>query len=130
MRQLSYRRKIRCSYSFMKVISMAAAILLLVVGCTTTNIDETRQGYTGIEDHESVVVLGRRHKGDYDTEIDFIQCVGSSLEGKSSLDVVPEQEFTDRLDLLEQRRPSFEVLNHFHHPASEAALLDECQLFR
>ena len=97
MRQLSYRRKIRCSYSFMKVISMATAILLLAVGCTTTNIDETRQGYTGIEDHESVVVLGRRHKGDYDTEIDFIQCVGSSLEGKSSLDVVPEQEFTDRL---------------------------------
>lgn len=72
-------------------------LFLGISGCTTTTIDETRQGFTGIEEHQAVVVLGRRHKGDYDTEIDFVACVGDSLEGRSRLNVIPEQEFTDSL---------------------------------
>ena len=97
MSKSSFKREAKGIYSVAASLILSATTLLLATACTTTNIDETRQGYTGIEDHESVVVLGRRHKSDYDTEIDFIECVGSSLEGKSSLNVVPEQEFADRL---------------------------------
>lgn len=72
--------------------------VLLLTACTTTVINETRQGYTGIADHESVVVLGRRHKSEYDTEIDFVQCVGESLKSSADkLNVIPEQAFADSL---------------------------------
>ncbi len=84
----------------MKVhIGLAAfAVCLLMAGCTTTTINELRQGYTGIAESESIVVLGRRHKSDYETEIDFVQCVGSEIGNqKTNVSVVPEQVFADSL---------------------------------
>ncbi len=81
---------------FVALTAMAAAILL--TGCTTTTINEMRQGYTGISKSESIVVLGRRHKSDYETEFDFVQCVGGEISGqKAKVSVVPEQEFADNL---------------------------------
>jgi hypothetical protein len=47
---------------------------------------------------ESIVVLGRRHEMDKDTERDFIQCVGESLAGSAAdLKVIPEAEFVDAM---------------------------------
>ena len=71
---------------------------LIAAGCTTTNVDEVRSGYTGMGQGESVVVLGRRHKSDHETEIDFIECVGKALQkGDGNFNVVREQEFADSL---------------------------------
>jgi len=78
--------------------AFSTTLVLLLSACTTTVINETRQGYTGIADHESVVVLGRRHKSDYDTEVDFVQCVGDSLKSSAEqFNVVAEQDFADTL---------------------------------
>lgn len=86
-----------CSLSVF-MITLGATMFSMLTACTTTTIDETRQGYTGIADHESIVVLGRRHKSDYETEIDFVQCVGNALQGRESeLSVIPEQTFADSL---------------------------------
>lgn len=77
--------------------AFVAGGMALVAGCTTTNIDEVRSGYTGIGVGESVVVLGRRHKSDYETEVDFIECVGKALRGGGAFNIVREQEFADSL---------------------------------
>jgi hypothetical protein len=76
------------------------ALLLLVsfASCTTTTIDEFRQGETGIENHESVVILGRRQASDYETRSEFVECVGERMtRGENSISIVPEQEFVDAM---------------------------------
>ncbi len=73
-------------------------LLALTAGCTSTTVDEFRQGDTGIESHESVVILGRRQAGNRETSSDFVECVGDRLaQGMDGLSVVPEQEFLDAM---------------------------------
>ncbi len=80
-----------------------SGILMLSLGpvlaaCTSTTVDEFRQGETGIASDESVVVLGRRQASDYETRSEFVSCVGDGLaEGENSLSVVPEQAFVDAM---------------------------------
>ena len=79
---------------------LGAFVLLLVslASCTTTTIDEYRQGETGIENHESVVILGRRQASDYETRSQFVNCVGEKMtRGRGALNVIPEQEFVDAM---------------------------------
>ena len=71
---------------------------LVLAGCTSTTVDEFRQGETGIESHESIVILGRRQASDYETRADFVDCVGDQVNsGTNGINVVPEQEFVDAL---------------------------------
>jgi len=73
-------------------------ILAALASCTSTTVDEFRQGETGIESHESVVVLGRRQASDYETRSEFVECVGDRMtRGDNALSVVPEQEFIDAM---------------------------------
>jgi hypothetical protein len=85
---------------FLRINRLGIALLLLVslASCTTTTIDEFRQGETGIEDHESVVILGRRQASDYETRSEFVECVGDQMaQGEGSISIVPEQEFIDAM---------------------------------
>jgi len=73
-------------------------VAMLVSACTTTTIDEFRQGETGIESHESIVLLGRRQGSNYETRTEFVQCVGDRMNrGGDSIKVIPEQEFVDAM---------------------------------
>lgn len=70
----------------------------LLAGCTSTTVDEFRQGETGIESHESIVILGRRQASDYETRSEFVDCVGERVsQGANSINVVPEKQFVDAL---------------------------------
>ena len=71
------------------------AVLLLGAGCTTTTIDESRVAPVAIGEGERVVVLGRRHSSDYETEPAFVRCVGRGIEATGAT-VLPELEFTNR----------------------------------
>lgn len=75
------------------------ACIYSVSACrTTTVIDEYRIEPATIAQGESIVVLGRRHDMDKDTERDFIQCVGEALmSGSTDLQVIPEAEFVDAM---------------------------------
>ncbi len=78
----------------------AASTLLLSVlaSCTSTTVDEFRQGETGIESGESVVILGRRQASDYETRAEFVDCVGDRMtQGANGISVIPEQEFVDAM---------------------------------
>ncbi len=79
-------------------VSGALMLGLVLASCTSTTVDEFRQGETGIESHESIVILGRRQASDYETRADFVNCVGDEVNrGSNSINVVPEQEFVDAL---------------------------------
>ncbi len=83
--------------------SALQAGLLMFVGvvlaaCTTTTVDEFRQGETGIESHESIVILGRRQGSSYETREEFVDCVGDRVaRGARGIRVIPEKEFIDSM---------------------------------
>lgn len=71
---------------------------LALASCTTTTVDEFRQGATGIEAHESIVILGRRQGSSYETREEFVDCVGDKVaRGARSIRVIPEKEFIDSM---------------------------------
>lgn len=67
-------------------------VMVLPVACTTTTIDEKRVGSASVASGDAIVVLGRRHSSDYETEPDFIRCIGRGVAA-SGAHVVPEIEF-------------------------------------
>ncbi|MEZ5490047.1 MAG: hypothetical protein R3F50_06975 [Gammaproteobacteria bacterium] len=82
----------------LRSLSVFWALGLILANCTSTTVDEFRQGETGIESHESIVILGRRQASDYETRADFVDCVGDEVNrGSNSINVVPEKEFVDAL---------------------------------
>jgi len=90
------------SYIAANLVKTGGIISLLLIGalsaCTSTTVDEFRQGETGIENHESIVILGRRQASDYETRSEFVDCVGEHMgNGTNSISVVPEQEFVDAM---------------------------------
>ncbi|WP_293614746.1 hypothetical protein [Porticoccus sp.] len=64
---------------------------------TSTQVDEFRPSSTllPLNDNEKVVVVGRRHSGAYETDPDFINCIGTRLANRGQLSVMPEQQFLD-----------------------------------
>ena len=72
--------------------SVALGTLVLIAGCTVTKIDERRITTATVQSGDTVVVLGRRHSSDYETEPDFIRCVGHGVE-RAGARVLPELEF-------------------------------------
>ena len=88
----------RTRFSIVARLSTLIAFLMAMSACTTTEIDEFRQGETGIADHESIVILGRRQNNNYETEGSFVQCVANVVgSGSNSINVIEEQEFLDAM---------------------------------
>ena len=81
------------------VASTSLALLFALSACTTTTVDEYRENNTALtlNSDERVVVLGRRHYADHETEPDFIDCIGEKLEEDKGISVLPEKEFVDLL---------------------------------
>lgn len=92
-------RKVNAAVQFAMSRGLALGLLLAALaGCTSTTVDEFRQGETGIESGESVVILGRRQASDYETRSEFVECVGDRMaRGDNAISVVPEQEFIDAM---------------------------------
>ena len=73
-------------------------LLAIFASCTSTTVDEFRQGETGIESDESVVILGRRQASDYETRSEFVECVGERMtRGTGAIRIVPERQFIDSM---------------------------------
>lgn len=81
-----------------KPAAIALLLTAVLASCTSTTVDEFRQGETGIESGESIVILGRRQASDYETRSEFVSCVGNHIKrGDNAISVVPEQEFVDAM---------------------------------
>jgi hypothetical protein len=80
------------------VKALLPLLVVLLASCTSTTVDEFRQGATGINSDESVVILGRRHTSDYETRAEFVDCVGERMTtGNDALSVIPEKQFVDAM---------------------------------
>lgn len=75
------------------------AMLVLAGGCVTATVDEMVFNEPTISLGDStVVILGRRHASDYETEPGFIRCVGGHIEARDpSIRVIDELEFLNAL---------------------------------
>lgn len=88
----------------MFVIIRTTGLLVLgtiLSGClSTTVIDEYRENTsdTTLAEGETIVVLGRRNSASYETEFDFVECVGRYLDSSiRGIEVIPEQSFVDSM---------------------------------
>jgi len=81
----------------LKLLASLLAIILLD-GCTTATVQDVRQGGTGINAGEAVVIMAKSYHLGNETEAKYIQCVEDSLAGGSNgLRVIPSNEFVDLL---------------------------------
>ena len=72
------------------------ALALALGGCVSATIEEVRTAPALFEAPQegSIVILGRRHNNGYETESNFVDCVGKSLRSSA---VLPEEAFIDSL---------------------------------
>lgn len=70
----------------------------LFSGCVTQRIENIREGATGIQEGEGIVIMAKSYHLGNETEAKFISCVGDSIgRGSSGLRVIPNNEFVDML---------------------------------
>ena len=84
----------------LSILSIATATLIISSCSTTTTIDEYRDaGVADMEigEFEKMVILGRRHLGDHETEPGLVNCIGKRLRNELDVTVIPESEFVDQL---------------------------------
>ncbi|AWF79927.1 hypothetical protein BTJ40_03340 [Microbulbifer sp. A4B17] len=75
---------------------LLVATIIFISGCTTVVIDEYRRSDGELAEGDSVVILGRRHSSEYETEPDLIACVGRELHNPElGVNIIPEQDFVD-----------------------------------
>lgn len=80
-------------------VGLGALGAMLLSGCVTSTVDEMvfNEPHEGIGD-STVVILGRRHASDYETEPDFINCVGKHISSRDkSIEVMGELAFINAL---------------------------------
>ena len=84
--------------SIVRVI-LPGLVMVLTSACVTATVDEMvfNEPTEGIGD-ASVVILGRRHASDYETEPDFIECVGDHISARDkTITVIGELDFLNAL---------------------------------
>ena len=113
----------------MKIISLIIFMTLLVGCSTSTTIDEYRANDGNIElgEDEKVVVLGRRHAGRYETEPDFINCIGDKMGNGGSISVLDETRFINSLYPWFEPRTAPLKLSRMKYMMSEPLLRDSIQ---
>lgn len=80
-------------------IALLCVGFAMTSGCVTSTVDEMifNEPIEGIGD-ASVVILGRRHASDYETEPDFVACVGEYIADRdNSIRLIGELEFLNDL---------------------------------
>ncbi|MDP6993662.1 MAG: hypothetical protein QGF87_04840, partial [Woeseiaceae bacterium] len=67
-------------------------------GCVTQRVENIREGATGLEEGEGIVIMAKSYHLGNETEAKFINCVGDSVgRGSQKLRVIPNNEFVDAL---------------------------------
>lgn len=78
------------------LIAIVAA--LSTTGCVTATVVDTREGSTGINEGESIVIMAKSYHLGNETESKYIRCIENALSrGSKGLRVIPSAEFIDSL---------------------------------
>lgn len=78
---------------------LAAAVITLVLsGCMTTRVEESKNAKTGIAEGERIVIIEASYHNGNETEDEFVDCISKRVKsGRKGLSVIPEEEFVDAL---------------------------------
>lgn len=68
----------------------------MMKGCVNSSIDTSYATDITLMEDEKIVLLGRRHESNYETEESFVACVGKVLR-KKNVSVLPEDEFINAM---------------------------------
>ena len=105
---------------FLRVV-LVLGLFTLLTACVTATVEEMvfNEPTEGIGE-ASVVILGRRHASDYDTEPEFVQCVADHIASRDkAIKVIGELEFINAL------YPWFEPRTAPLHPQDIERLLKQ-----
>jgi hypothetical protein len=95
------KETVLCDYREQLVLHclILGLIVCCLTGCVTATIEKDRQSPGAyMEPNSTVIVLGRRHNSDYETEPDFVECVADHMDdGKENMNIISEREFVDML---------------------------------
>jgi len=87
------------THPYSRLTILLLPLLVPLSGCVTSTVQEVREADTGMETHESVVVLGRRTlPSNRETEFGFVSCVSDKMSGgDKGIKVIDEQRFRDAM---------------------------------
>ncbi len=75
----------------------AIAVLLVLSGCMTAQLEESRRMDTAIAAHEAVVLLAKPQVEGTTTEDGFMDCVGDHMAARSGIQVQSNDAFVDSM---------------------------------
>jgi hypothetical protein len=75
----------------------SVAIVLLLPGCMTANLEETRNTSTAITSTEAVVLLAKPHVEGVSAEDGFMDCVGDKMAKSGDIQVLANDAFVDSM---------------------------------
>ncbi|NCF51251.1 hypothetical protein GWP57_06545 [Gammaproteobacteria bacterium] len=79
-------------------IQLIILLGLALGGCITSRVEDAREGMTGINEGESVVIMAKSYHLGNETEEDYINCIENALSrGSKGLRVIPHRQFVDSL---------------------------------
>lgn len=107
------------------LIKAAATLLYLyLAACTTINVDHIQlTDNLDIQTGESVVILGRHHSAEIETETSLVACLGGKLQRQmKNVRVISEAQF------INDFYPWFEARTAPQHPKKLQRLLDQPML--
>lgn len=85
-------------YSIARRVIVVAVTATLLGACVTSRVENIREGETGIQEGEGIVIMAKSYHLGNETEAKFISCVGDSIgRGRTGLRVIPYNEFVDAL---------------------------------
>ena len=79
-------------------ISLLLLSLLILVGCVSSRIEQSREAVTGIASGEAMVLLGRASYNEKQTEESFTDCIADALgQGENPIRLIRQEKFKDDL---------------------------------
>lgn len=82
----------------MSRLLIVGTLILMLSACVTARVENSREGLTGIDQGESVVIMAKSYHLGNETEAKYIKCIERALaRGTDGLTVVPHREFIDSL---------------------------------
>lgn len=88
---------LRLKHRSLPTVVAGATILLLLSGCMTARLEESRNTTTAIGAHEAVVLLAKPHVEGVTAEDEFMDCVGDKIAASGGIQVRPNDAFVDSM---------------------------------
>lgn len=102
-------------------LTLVLAVAVTGSACTTINVDHIQlEDNIAIDKGDSVVILGRHHSAEIETESSLVSCIGGKLQRNvKDVRVIPELQFVDDF------YPWFEARTAPQHPKKLRQVFDQ-----